>query len=59
MEKTEFLAILPWGNFQKRSSDYIREHFHCYCLYVNGTGPYRWKVNVGSGNGLELSGNKH
>ena len=45
-------------NFQSRSSDYFPEHFQCFSLSLNGTGPYWPQVNIGSGNGLLPSGNK-
>ena len=39
-------------------SDYFHKHSQGHWLQVNGAGLNRLLVNIGSGNGLEPSGNK-
>ena len=45
--------ILLIGHFSDRWLGYLLR----ICPYMNVTGPYRWSVNIGSGNGLVPSGN--
>ena len=46
------------SDFQGKISDWWLGHPVSSCPHMNGNGPYRWKVNTGSGNGLVASGNK-
>ena len=36
----------------------MTEVYHVKCPQINDSGPYRWLTNIGSSNGLVLSGNK-
>ena len=45
-------------NFQTDFSDWWLRHLLWNCPNMNVTGLHWWSVNIGSGNGLVLSGNK-
>ena len=45
-------------NFQTDFSDWWLRHLLWNCPRMNDTGLHWWLVNIGSGNGLVLSGNK-
>ena len=49
---------VQFSNAIELFSDWYLEHFNWICHQVNATGPYRWFVNIGCGNGLVPSGIK-
>ena len=50
--------LVSGSNFQSYIRDRYHEHFLWNCSQVNATRSYWWLINIGSGNGLVLSGNK-
>ena len=46
------------SNFQAHFSGQWLRYLLCNCPHMNVTVPYIWYINIGSGNGLVLSGNK-
>ena len=55
-------GIFEWNfrlsNFRSNFSDWHLRYLLWNCPQIILTGPYWWKVNIGSGNGLVLPGNK-
>ena len=47
-----------WVIFKHYLSDWYHEHFQWNCPQANATITHWWYVNIGSGNGLVLPGNK-
>ena len=55
----EFNSLAPdISNFLNHLQDRNLDHSLWNCHQVNFPGPYWWLVNIGSGNGLVLSGNR-
>ena len=55
---SRFWLTFRWSDFQTNFNDWWLSYLPWNYPQMNVTGPFWWLVNIGSGNGLVLSGNK-